>query len=78
MKTIPSKEENKQCVDFPRGNGNLIKKKITEEINQLLFEKHNALIPLDYIEEQDELSVNVEEFDSNIIVISTCSSESIN
>ena len=78
MKTLPKKEQSEQCVDFPRDKVNLIKKKMTEKINQLLFEKHNALIPLDYIEEQDELSVNVEEFDSNIIVVSTCSSETCN
>ena len=38
----------------------------------LLFEKSNAMIPLDYLEEFEEMSVNVEQIASNIIIVSEC------
>lgn len=38
----------------------------------LLFEKSNAMIPLDYLEEFEVMSVNVEQITSNIIIVSEC------
>lgn len=38
----------------------------------LLFEKSNAMIPLDYLEEFEVMSVNVEQIASNIIIVSEC------
>lgn len=38
--------------------------------DNLLFEKHNAMIPLDYLEESEKMSVNVEQINSNVILIS--------
>ena len=42
----------------------------------LLFEKSNAMIPLDYLEEFEEMSVNVEQVASNIIIVSECVEDS--
>ena len=54
----------------------IIKKqnKNRKEMDNLLFSKSNAMIPLDFLEDYDELSVNVEEIASNIILISEISS----
>ena len=54
----------------------IIKKQIKnrKEMDNLLFSKSNAMIPLDFLEDYDELSVNVEEIASNIILISEISS----
>lgn len=46
-------------------------KKNYKDFDNLLFEKHNAMIPLDYLEESEEMSVNVEQINSNIILISS-------
>ena len=54
----------------------IIKKqnKNRKEMDNLLFSKSNAMIPLDFLEDYDELSVNVEEIASNIILVSEISS----
>ena len=43
-----------------------------KDFSNLLFEKSNAMIPLDYLEEFEEMSVNVEQIASNIIMVSEC------
>ena len=43
-----------------------------KDFSNLLFEKSNAMIPLDYLEELEEMSVNVEQIASNIIMVSEC------
>lgn len=42
---------------------------------ELLFEKSNAMIPLDYLEDFEEMSVNVEQIASNIIIVSECNDD---
>ena len=43
-----------------------------KDFSNLLFEKSNAMIPIDYLEEFEEMSVNVEQIASNIIMVSEC------
>ena len=47
-----------------------------KDFSNLLFEKSNAMIPLDYLEEFEEMSVNVEQIASNIIIVSECVEDS--
>ena len=47
-------------------------KKDLKDFSNLLFEKSSAMIPLDYLEEFEEMSVNVEQIASNIIMVSEC------
>ena len=49
--------------------------KSRKEMDNLLFSKSNAMIPLDFLEYYDELSVNVEEITSNIILVSEISAQ---
>ena len=49
--------------------------KSRKEMDNLLFSKSNAMIPLDFLEDYDELSVNVEEITSNIILVSEISAQ---